>query len=72
MRARKALDAEINRALAELAAFTGSDRAYFVVSGVAPRLHLWHAPGAEPPAGWPARAPELDGPCRRRTRMAGF
>ncbi len=53
------LDAEIDRALAEMAAFTGSDRAYFVMSGVAPRLHLWHRPGAEPPPGWPARAPDL-------------
>jgi signal transduction histidine kinase len=53
------LDAEIDRAVAEMAAFTGSDRTYFVMSGAAPRLHLWHRPGAEPPPDWPAQAPEL-------------
>jgi signal transduction histidine kinase len=53
------LDAEIDRALAEMAAFTDSDRAYLVMSGAAPRLHLWHRPGAEPPPDWPERAPEL-------------
>src|SRR6201996_1120994 len=53
------LDGEIDRAVAEMAAFTGSDRVYFVMSGAAPRTHLWHKPGAQPPSGWPAQAPGL-------------
>lgn len=50
---------EIDRAVAELAACVGSDRAYFVVSGACGRLNLWCRPGMEPPAGWPGRAAEL-------------
>jgi signal transduction histidine kinase/FixJ family two-component response regulator len=53
------IDAEIDRAVADLAACVGSDRAYFVMSGPAPRLHLWHRPGLPPPPGWPAEAVEL-------------
>jgi signal transduction histidine kinase len=54
-----AIDAEIDRAVADLAACIGSDRAYFVMSGPAPRLHLWHREGMPPPPGWPAGAIEL-------------
>ncbi len=53
------IDVEIDRALADLAAYGGSDRAYFVMSGPRARLHVWHKPGSDPPPGWPARAPEL-------------
>jgi len=51
--------AEIDRAVAELAACVGSDRAYFVVVGACGRQNLWCRPGMEPPAGWPERAAEL-------------
>jgi signal transduction histidine kinase/CheY-like chemotaxis protein len=50
---------EIDRAIAEMAACIGADRAYFVMSGTTPRLHLWHRPGMPPPAGWPAGAVDL-------------
>jgi signal transduction histidine kinase len=53
------LDAEIDRALAEIAAFCGADRTYIVMSGSAPRQHIWHKPGMEPPPGWPELAPDL-------------
>jgi signal transduction histidine kinase len=55
----KNVDAEIDRALADMAAFCGADRAYFVMSGSSPRQHIWHKPGMEPPPGWPEAAPEL-------------
>jgi signal transduction histidine kinase len=51
--------AEIDRAVAELGACVGSDRAYFVVSGACGRINVWSRPGMEPPAGWPGRAIEL-------------
>jgi signal transduction histidine kinase len=53
------IEAEIDRALAEMAGVSGSDRAYFVMSGPVQRVHLWHKAGMEPPAGWPARATDL-------------
>ena len=53
------IGAEIDRALAEMASLCGADRAYFVMSGPIQRVHLWHKAGKEPPAGWPARAPDL-------------
>jgi signal transduction histidine kinase len=53
------IDAAIDRALADMAGCIGSDRAYFVLSGPAPRLHLWCKPGMSPPPNWPDRAPEL-------------
>jgi signal transduction histidine kinase len=53
------IGAEIDRALAEMAAFCGADRAYFVMSGRAPRLHIWHKQGMTPPPDWPVRASEL-------------
>jgi signal transduction histidine kinase len=53
------IDAEIDRAIADLAAHIGSDRVYFVMSCPNPRLHVWHRPGMSPPPGWPERAPEL-------------
>jgi signal transduction histidine kinase/CheY-like chemotaxis protein len=53
------IGAEIDRALADMAACIGSDRAYFAMSGPAPRLHLWCKPGMSPAPDWPHRAPEL-------------
>jgi signal transduction histidine kinase len=53
------IDAEIDRAIADLAAYMGSDRAYFVMSGPMTRLHLWHRPDLPPAIGWPAGAAEL-------------
>ena len=55
----RTLDADVDQALAEMAAFIDPDRAYFVMGGPSPRLHLWHRPGMAPPPGWPAQAPEL-------------
>jgi signal transduction histidine kinase/CheY-like chemotaxis protein len=53
------IDAEIERALADMARCIGSDRAYFVTSGPAPRRHIWCKAGMTFSAGWPERAPEL-------------
>jgi signal transduction histidine kinase len=53
------IDAEIDRALADMAGCIGCDRAYFVSSGPAPRMHLWCKAGMSPPPDWPYRAPEL-------------
>jgi signal transduction histidine kinase len=53
------LDAEIERALAGMAACIGSDRAYFVMGGAAPRLHVWCKAGMSFSPGWPEGAPAL-------------
>ena len=53
------IDAEIEQALADMAGCIGSDRAYFVLSGAAPRLHVWCKAGVSPLPGWPQRAPAL-------------
>jgi len=37
------IGAEIEQALADMARCIGSDRAYFVLSGPEPRLHVWHS-----------------------------
>jgi len=55
----QAIDAEVDRALAEMAGLCGADRAYFVMLGPVQRVHLWHKEGMEPPPGWPARALDL-------------
>jgi hypothetical protein len=49
----------IDRALAEMAACVGADRAYFMVFGPTHRFHLWHEAGKPPSPSWPAGAPEL-------------
>jgi signal transduction histidine kinase len=54
------IGAEIDQAIADMAACIGSDRAYFVMSGRTRRLHLWCKPdGMAPPADWPIYAAEL-------------
>jgi hypothetical protein len=53
------IDAGIDRAMADLAAYNSSDRVYLVMSGPKPRSYVWHLPGMSPPPGWPDRAPEL-------------
>lgn len=53
------IDAEIDRAVANMGACVGSDRAYFVMTNPTQRLHLWYKPGMSPPPGWPGRAIEL-------------
>jgi signal transduction histidine kinase len=62
-------DAEIKRALAEMALCVGAERAYFLLRGKYPRTYLWYAPGVGVTPGWPETAPELGaavGPvCRR-------
>jgi signal transduction histidine kinase/CheY-like chemotaxis protein len=47
------IDAEIEKALADMACCIGSDRAYFVTSGAAPRRHVWCRAGMNFSAGWP-------------------
>jgi signal transduction histidine kinase/CheY-like chemotaxis protein len=51
--------AQIERALGEIAAYLGAERAYFVQAGTPVRIRAWHAPGIDYPYGWPDRAPEL-------------
>jgi signal transduction histidine kinase len=53
------IDAEIERGLAEMANCIGSDRAYFVLRGSAPRLHLWSRRAFDHPPNWPEGAPAL-------------
>jgi signal transduction histidine kinase len=53
------IDAEIERALADMARGIGSDRAYFVMGGAAPRLHVWRKAGMSFSPGWPEHAPAL-------------
>jgi signal transduction histidine kinase/CheY-like chemotaxis protein len=53
------LDAEIDRAIAEMAEHIGCDRAYFVAIGAAPRQHVWCRPGISNLPDWPRRAPAL-------------
>jgi signal transduction histidine kinase len=53
------IDAEIERALADMAGCIGSDRAYFVTSGPAPRRHIWCRDGKTFSAGWPEQVPEF-------------
>src|SRR5258707_5979250 len=53
------IDAEIEQALADMAEGIGSDRAYFVFNGAAPRLDVWCKAGVRPLSGWPQRAPAL-------------
>jgi signal transduction histidine kinase len=53
------INADIERALADMACCIGSDRAYFVLSGADPRLHVWHKPGFGLPPGRPERMLEI-------------
>jgi signal transduction histidine kinase len=53
------INADIERALADMARCIGSDRAYLVQSGAEPRRHVWHKPGFDLPAGWPERMLEF-------------
>jgi signal transduction histidine kinase/FixJ family two-component response regulator len=55
------IDAVIERALADMAGCIGSDRAYFVLSGPAPRLHVWCKPETSLSPGWPENALALAG-----------
>jgi signal transduction histidine kinase/CheY-like chemotaxis protein len=53
------IDAEIVRALADMVNCIGTDRAYFVLSGPTPRLHVWCRAGMSFSPGWPEHAPML-------------
>ncbi len=54
------IGSEIERALAVMAEYVGSDRAYFVSSGGAkPRLHVWCKAGVSFSPGWPECAAVL-------------
>jgi signal transduction histidine kinase/CheY-like chemotaxis protein len=50
---------EIEHALADLAEYIGSDRAYVVKSGPTPRCYLWCGTGMSFPQGWPDQAPAV-------------
>jgi signal transduction histidine kinase len=50
---------EIEQALADMAGCIGCDRAYFVLSGPAPRMHLWCKAGMSFSPDWPENAPAL-------------
>lgn len=56
---RQQLGEQIERALADLAAHVGADRAYAVFGGPVRRHYVWHRPGAAGPAGWPDLVPAL-------------
>jgi signal transduction histidine kinase len=53
------IDAGIASALADMAECVGCDRAYFVLSGAAPRQHVWCRPGISSPPEWARRAVAL-------------
>jgi signal transduction histidine kinase len=50
---------EIERALADMAEYIGSDRAYCLLSGPSPRSYVWCRAGVNFPHGWPDQAPAL-------------
>jgi signal transduction histidine kinase len=53
------IDAQINRALAELAQLVRADRAYLVMSGEPTRINKWCREGTAFPPGWPERVPAM-------------
>jgi signal transduction histidine kinase len=53
------LDAEIDRAMADLKAYSGAERVYLVMSCLSGHSRVWHQPGKSPPPGWPELAPDL-------------
>src|SRR5262249_55162834 len=53
------IDAQINRALAELAELIHADRAYLVVPGKPTKLNVWCRDRMTFPPGWPDRAPTV-------------
>ncbi|MBV8736807.1 MAG: two-component system VirA-like sensor kinase, partial [Alphaproteobacteria bacterium] len=53
------IDAHIDRALADLAAYLKADRAYIVISSGIARIHGWCREGKTFPPGWPDRVPAL-------------
>jgi signal transduction histidine kinase/FixJ family two-component response regulator len=53
------IGSEIERALADMAEYIGSDRAYCVLSGPSPRSYVWCKTGLSFPSGWPDQAPAL-------------
>jgi signal transduction histidine kinase len=55
------IDAQINRALAELAELVRADRAYLVVSSDSTEINTWCRDRMTFPPGWPDRAPAMVG-----------
>jgi signal transduction histidine kinase len=53
------VDAQINRALAELAELMHADRAYLVLAGEPTRISKWCRDGITFPPNWPDRAPAM-------------
>jgi signal transduction histidine kinase len=53
------IDAQIHRALAEVAELVHADRAYLVVSGESTQINKWSREGITFPPGWPDRAPTI-------------
>jgi signal transduction histidine kinase len=58
----------VDESLVELAARVGADRAYFIMEGAPPRVHLWSRKDISFPPGWPDRAVELAGPTESATQ----
>jgi signal transduction histidine kinase len=56
---RHEIDAQIDRALAELAKLVDADRAYIMVSGNLNRMYRWCREGITFPPSWPDRVPAL-------------
>jgi signal transduction histidine kinase len=56
---RHEIDAQIDRALAELAKLVDADRAYIMVSGNLNRMYRWCREGITFPPSWPDRMPAL-------------
>jgi signal transduction histidine kinase len=57
------LDANIERALADMAQCVGASRAYFLLSGPGARRYSWCSQGISFPPGWPDQAPALAERC---------
>jgi signal transduction histidine kinase/CheY-like chemotaxis protein len=53
------IDAQIKRALAELAHLVHADRAYLVVTGQTTEINMWCRERMTFPPGWPERAPTI-------------
>lgn len=56
---RPQVGAQIELALADLAAHVGADRAYVLFGGPARQQHVWTRADADCPLGWPESAPAL-------------
>lgn len=51
--------AHVQQALADLAQWTGADRAYFVLACAPAKVYAWNRPGVHFESGWPESAPAV-------------